>query len=37
MKLLLIELADTTKDAGIASFEKAIRFYADKLDHIWDE
>ncbi|WP_028531440.1 tetratricopeptide repeat protein [Paenibacillus sp. UNC217MF] len=37
MKLLLTELADTTKDAGIASFEKAIRFYADKLDHIWDE
>ncbi|GAV15522.1 MULTISPECIES: tetratricopeptide repeat protein [Paenibacillus] len=37
MKLLLTELVDTTNDAGIASFEKAIRFYADKLDQIWDE
>lgn len=37
MKLLLTELADTTNDTGIAGFEKAIRFYADKLDHIWDE
>ncbi|MCU6340373.1 tetratricopeptide repeat protein, partial [Enterobacter quasiroggenkampii] len=37
MNLLLTELVDTTNDAGIASFEKAIRFYADKLDQIWDE
>lgn len=37
MNLLLTELVDTTNDAGIARFEKAIRFYADKLDQIWDE
>lgn len=37
MNLLLTELVDTTNDPGIARFEKAIRFYADKLDRIWDE
>lgn len=37
MNLLLTELVDTTNDAGIASFEKAIRFYADKLNQIWDK
>lgn len=37
MKLLLTEIADTTSDEGIARFNKAIRFYADKLDQVWVE
>lgn len=35
MELLLTSLLDTTKDEGILSYERAIRFYADKLDETW--
>lgn len=35
MELLLASLADTTSDPDIRSYEKAIRFYADKLDRTW--
>lgn len=35
MELLLKCLTDTTKDAEIISFKKAIDFYSDKLDEIW--
>lgn len=33
---LLILLLDTTNDSGIKSYEKALRFYADKLDQTWN-
>lgn len=36
MELLLNNLADTTSDPGIGDYGKAIRFYADKLDRIWN-
>ena len=32
---LLIELLDTTSDASILLYKKALRFYADKLDETW--
>ena len=35
MELLLTSLVETSKDAGILSYERAIRFYADKLDETW--
>jgi len=35
MELLLISLVETSKDEGILSYERAIRFYADKLDETW--
>ncbi|HET9906261.1 MAG TPA: tetratricopeptide repeat protein [Anaerolineales bacterium] len=35
MGLLLTSLLDTTKDDGILSYERALRFYADKLDETW--
>ena len=35
MELLLISLAETSKDEGILSYNRAIRFYADKLDETW--
>lgn len=35
MELLLTSLVETSKDAGIVSYERAIRFYADKLDETW--
>ena len=35
MELLLINLVETSKDEGILSYERAIRFYADKLDETW--
>jgi len=33
--LLLTSLVETSKDAGIVSYERAIRFYADKLNETW--
>ncbi|WP_458119726.1 tetratricopeptide repeat protein [Paenibacillus sp. Z6-24] len=36
MRRLLIQLADTSSDQGIADYDKAIRFYSDQLDRIWD-
>ena len=35
MELLLTSLVETSKDEGILSYERAIRFYADKLDETW--
>ncbi|MBK8619655.1 MAG: tetratricopeptide repeat protein [Anaerolineales bacterium] len=33
---LLKVLMDTTSDEGVISYERAIRFYADDLNKIWD-
>ncbi|NJC96017.1 MAG: tetratricopeptide repeat protein [Anaerolineae bacterium] len=35
MELLLNSLADTSKDEGILRYQRAIRFYSDKLDETW--
>jgi tetratricopeptide (TPR) repeat protein len=35
MELLLNSLADTSKDEGIQRYQRAIRFYSDKLDQAW--
>lgn len=35
MELLLKVIADTADDDGIQSFQRAILFYADKLDEVW--
>ncbi|GAB6989072.1 tetratricopeptide repeat protein [Paenibacillus pini] len=35
MNLLLKSLADTSSDVGIRRYEKAIHFYADKLEQTW--
>nr|WP_216857410.1 tetratricopeptide repeat protein [Paenibacillus tritici] len=35
MELLLKLLADTSADAGIQEYSKAIMFYADKLEQVW--
>ena len=35
MELLLTSLVETSKDPGIVSYDRAIRFYADKLDETW--
>lgn len=35
MELLLKCLIETTKDAEIISYKKAIDFYSDKLDEVW--
>jgi tetratricopeptide (TPR) repeat protein len=35
MELLLTSLVETSKDEGILSYDRAIRFYADKLDETW--
>lgn len=32
---LLIQLIDTTSDASIKSYDKALRFYSDKLNQTW--
>jgi tetratricopeptide (TPR) repeat protein len=37
MELLLNCLIETTFDEKIKQYERAIRFYADKLDQVWDE
>lgn len=36
MELLLTMMMDVTSDPSILQYKKAILFYADKLDHIWD-
>ncbi|MBM7095220.1 tetratricopeptide repeat protein [Bacillus sp. H-16] len=36
MELLLKCLLDTTQDADILSYKKAIDFYSDKLDETWE-
>jgi hypothetical protein len=35
MELLLNCLVETTSDKDILNYERAIRFYADKLDQVW--
>ena len=35
MELLLTGLADTSSDGGILRYQRAIRFYSDKLDQTW--
>ena len=35
MELLLNSLADTSSDEGILRYQRAIRFYSDKLDQTW--
>jgi len=35
MELLMASLLDTTRDEGILAYERALRFYADKLDETW--
>lgn len=35
MELLLRNLAETTRDGGISVYERAILFYADRLDETW--
>lgn len=32
---LLLQLLDTTADQGIKSYDKALRFYSDKLNQTW--
>jgi tetratricopeptide (TPR) repeat protein len=32
---LLIQLLDTTSDTSIKAYDRALRFYADKLNEIW--
>ncbi len=34
--LLIEQLADTSSDAGITQYSKALHFYSDKLDQVWD-
>ncbi|WP_313958194.1 tetratricopeptide repeat protein [Paenibacillus sp. Y412MC10] len=36
MEELLGQLAETSADSGIQAYRKAIAFYADKLDQVWD-
>lgn len=35
IEILLTSLLETTKDEGILGYDRAIRFYADKLDKTW--
>ena len=35
MEILLNNLADTSSDEGILRYQRAIRFYSDKLDQTW--
>ena len=35
MELLLNSLADTSKDEGVLRYQRAIRFYSDKLNQTW--
>ena len=32
---LLVQLLDTTNDQSIKAYEKALRFYSDKLNETW--
>ncbi|WP_270180832.1 tetratricopeptide repeat protein [Alkalihalobacillus sp. CinArs1] len=36
MELLLTNLVETTNDDAILSYRRAIEFYADKLDEVWE-
>ncbi|WP_440119013.1 tetratricopeptide repeat protein [Paenibacillus sp. QZ-Y1] len=36
MQRLLVQLADTSSDKGITDYSRAIRFYADQLDRVWN-
>lgn len=36
MRILLRQLADTSRDAGIRSYGRANGFYSDQLDRIWE-
>lgn len=36
MELLLKCLLDTTSDKDILNYQKAIRFYSDKLNNVWE-
>lgn len=36
MQRLLIQLADTSNDSNIVDYQKAIRYYADQLDRVWE-
>ena len=36
MEILLKQLAETSNDTGIQSYKKAILFYSDKLDMLFD-
>ncbi|AWV32942.1 hypothetical protein CD191_10100 [Paenibacillus odorifer] len=36
MELLLKLLAETSADEGIRSYSKAISYYSDKLEQVWD-
>jgi tetratricopeptide (TPR) repeat protein len=36
MEILLKQLSETSVDEGIRSYKKAILFYSDKLDQLWD-
>jgi tetratricopeptide (TPR) repeat protein len=35
MELLLNSLAETSRDEGVLRYQRAIQFYADKLDETW--
>jgi len=35
MEFLLNSLADTSSDEGILHYQRAIRYYSDKLDQTW--
>ncbi|WP_037291062.1 tetratricopeptide repeat protein [Saccharibacillus sacchari] len=36
MELLLKEIADHSSHIGVQSYQKAIAFYADRLNEVWD-
>lgn len=36
MQRLLVQLADTSGDQRITDYRRAIRYYADQLDRIWE-
>ena len=36
VEFLLKNLVETTSDPKIKSYERALSFYADRLDEVWD-
>lgn len=36
MQRLLVQLADTSVDSRIMDYSRAIRYYADQLDRVWE-
>ncbi|WP_434756576.1 tetratricopeptide repeat protein [Paenibacillus amylolyticus] len=36
MRRLLVQLADTSGDQRITDYSRAIRYYADQLDRVWE-